>query len=83
MEAEERRNTVNDVFENIYLRRSVRDYKPNDVPDDIIRELISGHVCAVCHESIVEVRGHQEQRDDRQAFRTGEKIVAGQHGQEF
>jgi nitroreductase len=31
---------VNDVFENIYLRRSVRDYKPNDVPDDIIRELI-------------------------------------------
>jgi nitroreductase len=31
---------VNDVFENIYLRRSVRDYKPDDVPDDIIRELI-------------------------------------------
>ena len=31
---------MNDVFENIYLRRSVRDYKPNDVPDDIIRELI-------------------------------------------
>jgi len=27
-------------FENIYLRRSVRDYKPNDVPDDVIRELI-------------------------------------------
>jgi nitroreductase len=35
-----RRNTVNDVFENIYLRRSIRDYKLNDVPDDIIRELI-------------------------------------------
>jgi len=31
---------VNDVFENIYLRRSVRDYKLDDVPDDIIRELI-------------------------------------------
>ena len=31
---------MNAVFENIYLRRSVRDYKPNDVPDDIIRELI-------------------------------------------
>jgi nitroreductase len=31
---------VNDVFKNIYLRRSVRDYKPNDVPDDTIRELI-------------------------------------------
>ena len=31
---------MNDVFENIYLRRSIRDYKLNDVPDDIIRELI-------------------------------------------
>jgi len=31
---------MNDVFENIYLRRSVRDYKPNDVPDEIIKELI-------------------------------------------
>jgi len=31
---------MNSVFENIYLRRSVRDYKPNDVPDDIIKELI-------------------------------------------
>jgi nitroreductase len=31
---------MNSVFESIYLRRSVRDYKPNDVPDDIIRELI-------------------------------------------
>ncbi|MGP8011682.1 MAG: nitroreductase family protein [Halobacteriota archaeon] len=31
---------MNTVFENIYLRRSVRAYKPNDVPDDIIRELI-------------------------------------------
>ena len=33
-------NAVNDVFKNIYLRRSVRDYKPNDVPDDILKELI-------------------------------------------
>jgi nitroreductase len=31
---------MNDVFENIYLRRSVRNYKQSDVPDDIIRELI-------------------------------------------
>jgi len=31
---------MNDVFENIYLRRSVRDYKPDDVSDDIIREFI-------------------------------------------
>ena len=31
---------MNDVFENIYLRRSVRDYKPDDVPDDIIKEVI-------------------------------------------
>jgi F420 biosynthesis protein FbiB-like protein len=31
---------MNEVFENIYLRRSVRNYKPTDMPDDIIRELI-------------------------------------------
>ena len=31
---------MNHVFENIYLRRSVRDYKLDDVPDDIIRDLI-------------------------------------------
>lgn len=31
---------MNDVFKNIYLRRAVRDYKPHDVPDDIIKELI-------------------------------------------
>ncbi len=30
----------NDVLKNIYSRRSVRDYLPNDVPDNIIRELI-------------------------------------------
>jgi F420 biosynthesis protein FbiB-like protein len=31
---------MNDVLENIYLRRSVRNYTQNDVADDIIRELI-------------------------------------------
>ena len=31
---------MNDIFKNIYLRRAVRDYRPDDVPDDIIRELI-------------------------------------------
>jgi nitroreductase len=31
---------MNDVFTNIYLRRAVRDYRPEDVPDDIIKELI-------------------------------------------
>jgi nitroreductase len=31
---------VNEVIRNIYLRRAVRDYKPVDVPDDIIKELI-------------------------------------------
>ncbi|MGZ7169467.1 MAG: nitroreductase family protein [Halobacteriota archaeon] len=31
---------MNDVFENIYLRRSVRNYKQSDVADDIIRDLI-------------------------------------------
>ncbi len=31
---------MNDVFKNIYLRRAVRDYKPHEVPDDIIKELI-------------------------------------------
>ena len=30
----------NDVLENIYSRRSVRAYLPDDVPDDVIRELI-------------------------------------------
>ncbi len=31
---------MNDVFKTIYLRRAVRDYKPQEVPDDIIKELI-------------------------------------------
>jgi nitroreductase len=31
---------MNEVFDNIYSRRSVRNYKPIDVPDDIVRELI-------------------------------------------
>jgi nitroreductase len=30
----------NEVLENIYSRRSVRDYLPDDVPIDVIRELI-------------------------------------------
>ncbi|MDD1749032.1 MAG: nitroreductase [Methanothrix sp.] len=30
----------NDVLKNIYARRSIRDYLPDDVPDNIIRELI-------------------------------------------
>ena len=31
---------MNDVFKNVYLRRAVRDYRPQEVPDDILRELI-------------------------------------------
>ena len=31
---------MNEVFETIYLRRSVRNYKPDDVSDEIIRDLI-------------------------------------------
>ena len=31
---------TNDVFETIYLRRSVRKYKPDDVPDETIKELV-------------------------------------------
>lgn len=31
---------INDVFLNIYLRRAVREYKSDNVPDDIIKELI-------------------------------------------
>ena len=31
---------MNEIFRNIYTRRSVRDYKPDDVPDDILNELI-------------------------------------------
>jgi nitroreductase len=32
---------MNDVLINIYTRRSVRDYKPDDVPDEILKELIN------------------------------------------
>jgi len=40
---------MNEVFENIYSRRSVRNYKPIDVPDDTVRETDqSGHVCSEC-----------------------------------
>ncbi len=31
---------MNDVFKYIYLRRAVRDYRPQEVPDDLIKELI-------------------------------------------
>ncbi|MCD1293476.1 nitroreductase [Methanocella sp. CWC-04] len=31
---------MNDVFLNIYMRRSVREYKERDIPDDIIKGLI-------------------------------------------
>jgi nitroreductase len=31
---------VNEVIRNIYLRRAVRDYRPVDVPDDILKELV-------------------------------------------
>ena len=31
---------MNDVLKAIYSRRSVRDYLPDEVPDDLIRELI-------------------------------------------
>lgn len=34
------RAPVNDVFKTIYARRSIRDYRPEDVPDHVIRELI-------------------------------------------
>jgi len=34
------RSPVNDVFKTIYARRSIRDYRPEDVPDDVIKELI-------------------------------------------
>ena len=52
---------MNDVFENIYLRRSVRNYKPNDVPDDIIREVIrAGTYAPFVHDPTVEVGSHQD-----------------------
>jgi nitroreductase len=31
---------ANDVLKNIYSRRSIRDYLPDDVPDSVIQELI-------------------------------------------
>ncbi len=31
---------MNEVIRNIYLRRAVRDYRPDTVPDDILKELI-------------------------------------------
>lgn len=37
---------MNDVFLNIYMRRAVREYKPDDVPDDILTELIKAGMYA-------------------------------------
>ncbi len=37
---------VNSVFENIYARRAVREYKPDDIPDRIIKELINAGIYA-------------------------------------
>jgi nitroreductase len=36
----DRESLENDVLKTIYSRRSVRDYLPDDVPEDMIRELI-------------------------------------------
>ena len=40
MQVPSRDRPENDVLENIYSRRSVRAYLSDDVPDDVIRELI-------------------------------------------
>jgi nitroreductase len=37
---------MNSVFSNIYARRAVREYKPEDVPDEIINELILAGIYA-------------------------------------
>ena len=37
---------MNSIFANIYARRAVRDYKPEDIPDDIIKELIMAGIYA-------------------------------------
>lgn len=31
---------MNSVFKNIYSRRAVREYKPDEVPDEVLKELI-------------------------------------------
>jgi len=37
---------ANPVFENIYRRRSIRNYKPDQVPDDVLLELIKAGIYA-------------------------------------
>lgn len=37
---------MNDVFRHIYMRRSVRDYKQEEVPDEILQELIKAGIYA-------------------------------------
>ena len=37
---------MNSVFSNIYARRAVREYKPEDVPDEIVNELILAGIYA-------------------------------------
>ena len=39
-------NAVNSIFANIYARRAVREYKPDNVPDEIIEELINAGIYA-------------------------------------
>lgn len=37
---------MNSIFANIYARRAVREYKPDDVPEEMIKELIKAGVYA-------------------------------------
>lgn len=37
---------MNSVFANIYARRAIREYRPDDIPDETIRELIMAGVYA-------------------------------------
>lgn len=39
-------NAVNSIFANIYTRRAVREYKPDNIPDQIIKELIMAGIFA-------------------------------------
>ena len=39
-------NAVNSIFANIYARRAVREYKPDNVPDQIIKEMIKAGIYA-------------------------------------
>jgi nitroreductase len=37
---------LNSIFANIYARRAVREYKPDDIPDETVKELIKAGVYA-------------------------------------